>query len=179
MLIFPYYVLPVGLLLMMLCSTKPLMWHVARAFQSWCPILWATMIGHVWVGRHVQDQLQSFSGIFWDDAKTFLQPKHFFSQREWGYHTERSRAESSDHFLWVPGLGYQDTSHHSPFSPCVFFFLQLFWVVFWSLQLKNESWLIWKLVFGHLLYYYLSLLLFFGPRQPAKPSEKRIPHPWC
>lgn len=159
---FPYYVLLV-VLLMILCSIKPLMWHVARACQSWCPILQATMTEHVVTGRHMWNRTNYSPPLEFSEMMVWL----FFNQnisssvRE-NENSTQKEAELRDLIISFEflDLGIRTPAPYSPFSTCVFFFS--YFELFWSLQLKNESWLIGKLVFGHLLYHYLSLLLFWS-----------------
>lgn len=138
--IFPYYVVLVGLLLMMLCSTKPLMWHVARACQSWCPILRATMIGHVWAGRHVWNRTNyspplQFSGMM---VRLFCN-QNISSIRE-NEDTTQKEAELRDLIISFEflDLGMRTPAPHSPFSH-VFFSLVILSCV---LVTSTEKWVL-------------------------------------
>lgn len=99
--------------------------HMTRVCWSQCPSFWPQWLDmreHVTEAGPITVVLWNF-WMFWDDDYNFLQPKSFFSQREWRYHTERSTVEKKRDLIIsfrVLDLGMWALDPPFSFRPAVF-----------------------------------------------------------
>ena len=151
------------------------------------PILLATMIGHVWTcdwsrtnyspSREFPECSEMMIRIFCNQNLPSVRgiPRSIPHSKKCSWEEERS-----EHLLLSPALGPVGTGSSTLQSPhCVL--PELLGVAFLSLQLKNESRLIWHENCFLAICFIISFtfVAFLVSDNQPKPSEMRTPHPWC